>query len=125
MLDINSPHATLTRLVSDGYPTFNDGDVMIVSSTGKSWKLHSTLLGNASGVFRDKMNKFPAKHITKAQRESGVTLKWRFNMIAWQEKPTETRFRSFQAVVSSYPYSSNASNFLDLSSYATYFCLHE
>jgi hypothetical protein len=114
MSAINSGPPTLTHLVSNGYPTCSDGDVMIVSSTGRYWKLHSILLSNASARFQDMMKQFPAKHITKSQQESGVTLKWRFNMVQWEEEPKETRFRSFQVVVSSRPFSSVVSTFIQL-----------
>ena len=97
MSDSDSPEPTIE------YPEFKDGDVVIFSSSGQTWKLHSAVLGNASLKFRGLMDGFPPRKNIKAQRERGDTVKWRFNMIKWEDKPKETRLRSFKAWVWNFP----------------------
>ena len=85
-----------------GFPNFSDGDVLIVSGTGISWKLHSATLRNVSKKFRTMFNQHDARHITKKKREEGKTIKWKIEMIPWDDKADDNRFRSFRVLVSHY-----------------------
>jgi hypothetical protein len=84
------------------YPDFRDGDVLIMSPTDKTWKLHSTILINASPVIKSILAKYPAAHITKSQREEGWTIKWKLAMIdepgAEQVDPDGLIFKTFKIV---------------------------
>lgn len=83
-----------------GYPIFADGDVLITSGTGRSWKLHSTTLRTASKEFRALFAKNPARRLTKKQLNEGHTVKWKIEMIPFEDCPEDIRFRSFRVVVS-------------------------
>lgn len=97
---------TIPPAQPNGYPNFADGDVMIISPTGKTWKLHSTILINASSSLKNILAKLDPVHITKKNREDGVTIRWKLVMIeepdAEKEDPDGLKFKSFKAVVS-YP----------------------
>ena len=84
------------------YPDFRDGDVLIMSPTDKTWKLHSTILTNASPVIKSILAKYPAAHITKSQREEGWTIKWKLAMIdepdAEHVDPDGLTFKTFKIV---------------------------
>lgn len=84
------------------YPDFRDGDVLIMSPTDKTWKLHSTILINASPVIKSILAKYPAAHITKSQREEGWTIKWKLAMIdepdAEHVDPDGLIFKTFKIV---------------------------
>jgi hypothetical protein len=84
------------------YPDFRDGDVLIMSPTDKTWKLHSTILTNASPVIKSILAKYPAAHITKSQREEGWTIKWKLAMIdepdAEHVDPDGIIFKAFKIV---------------------------
>jgi hypothetical protein len=58
-----------------GFPKFSDGDVLIVSGTGKLRKLHSTTLRNASGKSKTLLDQTKARHITKKQKTEGKTIR--------------------------------------------------
>jgi hypothetical protein len=95
---------TAPQAQPNGYPNFADGDVMIISLTGKTWKLHSTILINASTSLKSILAKLDPVHITKKNREDGVTIRWKLVMIeepdAEEEDPDGLKFKSFKAVVS-------------------------
>jgi hypothetical protein len=84
------------------YPNFRDGDVLIISPTDKTWRLHSTILINASPVIKSILAKYPAAHITKSQREEGLTIKWKLVMIdepdAAHIDPDGLTFKTFKIV---------------------------
>jgi hypothetical protein len=48
----NSNSYGTSIMAPQGFPLFEDGDVLIVFYTGRTWKLHSTTLRNCSAVFR-------------------------------------------------------------------------
>ncbi|TAQ84521.1 hypothetical protein B7494_g7162 [Chlorociboria aeruginascens] len=80
------------------FPQFRDGDVLIMSATGKSWKLHSTILINASTQFKGLLTNFPERPIPKRQRTEEKTVKWWLRMVPYVKDRTDERFRSFEAV---------------------------
>jgi hypothetical protein len=81
-----------------GFPHFEDGDVLIVSGDGRSWKLHSTTLRNASGRFKTLLDENDARHMTKKQKIEGKTIRFKLEMSASEDSP-DIRFRSFRAFV--------------------------
>jgi hypothetical protein len=83
-----------------GYPQFSDGDVLIISGTGRSWKLHSSALRNASKKFRAMFDEHEPRRITKKVKDDGKTIKWKLEMVPWDDKEDDTRFRSFRIIVS-------------------------
>jgi hypothetical protein len=83
------------------FPTFHDGDVLILSPPGRTWKLHSLILSQASSKLKAILDEVEAIHITKKQRSEGKTTRYRLRMIEFEEDPSDLHFRSFKALVSS------------------------
>jgi hypothetical protein len=75
---------------------------LIVSSTGRCWKLHSATLKNASTVLRDLLDGREALRSIKRHKQDARSFRWKIHMVAWEEKPKETRLRTFKMVVSGY-----------------------
>jgi hypothetical protein len=83
------------------FPTFHDGDVLILSPTGRTWRLHSLILSQASTKLKAILDEVEAIHITKKQRSEGKTTRYRLRMIEFEEDPNDLHFRTFKALVSS------------------------
>jgi hypothetical protein len=102
-----NPAAPQAPAQPDAYPTFHDGDVLIISPTGKTWKLHSLMLSKASPTIKRILAGQEPTHITKRQREEGKTIKWKLEMIdepdAEDVDPDGLKFKTFKAVVSRHP----------------------
>ncbi|PVH73375.1 hypothetical protein DL98DRAFT_431385 [Cadophora sp. DSE1049] len=64
------------------YPQFNDGDVRIVSPSGKVWKLHSIILMKASPVFAHLLGTTPGYNVSKRMRAEGNCVRWNVIMTA-------------------------------------------
>jgi len=82
-----------------GYPRFADGDVLIVDGLGHSWKLHSAALAHASRQFAQIFEEHEGHVIPTKLKTAGKLVRWKLEMIQWEEKP-DARFRSFRVVVS-------------------------
>jgi hypothetical protein len=85
-------------LQSEQYPEFQDGDVLIMAPTGKTWKLHSFYLRNSSKVFRSIFDQNSPKHLTRKEKDDGRTIQWRFQMMI--QPNTGNRFVVFKLMVS-------------------------
>jgi hypothetical protein len=83
------------------FPTFHDGDVLILSPTGRTWRLHSLILSQASSKLKAILDEVEAIHITKKMRSEGKTIRYRLRMIEFEEDPNDLHFRTFKALVSS------------------------
>ncbi|PQE33441.1 Aldo keto reductase protein [Rutstroemia sp. NJR-2017a WRK4] len=79
------------------YPRFANGDVLIVSPTGRQWKLNSWVLLNHSAVLAKTLNDMEPRHITKSMAQEGKCIKWKLEMKPFREL-NDARFRSFEAV---------------------------
>jgi hypothetical protein len=94
------------RLGKSGYPFFHNGDVLIVSPTGKQWKLHSLILAKAAPGFEHIFNSTDPAHVSKKQKEEGKILKWKLEMIneveAVDVDPEGSKYKAFRAVVSAH-----------------------
>lgn len=63
-----------------GFPQFSDGDVFLIVSTRKAYKLHSQVLRRVSTYFRDIFDTKPAVKLTAAARRDGH-IPWRFVLV--------------------------------------------
>lgn len=94
----------LPRQHSGGYPYFHNGDVLIVSPTGRSWKLHSLILAKAAPGFEAVFNSFDPVHVSKKAKEEGRTVKWKLEMInepeAVGQDPEGLKYKQFRPMVS-------------------------
>ena len=84
------------------YPRFSNGDVLVVSPTGRSWQLQSSTLKNSLKLFRDLLEKQEPKKLTKRHRYEGKVIQWMLKMIICD--PNDLRFVDFEAVVGSQCY---------------------
>lgn len=82
------------------FPQYADGDVLISSGAGQNWRLHSSCLKKYSKVFASLLDPNRAARVTKKQRDAGMTIRWKLEMVEFTENPTDCRLRSFKLVVS-------------------------
>ena len=54
---------------------------MIISPTGKTWKLHSAILINASPVIKTILSKRDLVSMDRKLREEGNTIRWKLIMV--------------------------------------------
>ncbi|TVY14455.1 hypothetical protein LARI1_G007371 [Lachnellula arida] len=80
------------------FPQYADGDVLISSGAGQTWRLHSSCLKKHSKIFASLLDPNRAARVTKKQREAGMTIRWKLEMVEFTENPTDCRLRSFKLV---------------------------
>ncbi|TVY52421.1 hypothetical protein LSUE1_G010207, partial [Lachnellula suecica] len=68
------------------------------SPARQTWTLHASYLTKASKVFATLLDPKKATHVTKRQRETGSFVKWRLEMVEFEDNPTDHRLRSFKLV---------------------------
>jgi len=86
---------------ANGFPKYADGDVLIKTGTGRAWKLHSTTIMGASKTLAALLQpETMTIKLSKKDREEGKTIKWILDMVPWEERQQDTRFRSFELQVS-------------------------
>jgi hypothetical protein len=88
---------------SNGFPNFADGDVQIISSTGRTWELHSATMRHSSKGFRDLIDGQEARRPHKRRKDEVKSVRWKIFMVPWEGDVYEGRLRSFRIVVSSNP----------------------
>lgn len=95
------PYAPPTK--QSGYPMFHDGDVVIVSPTGKQWKLHSLILAQSSPVLNRILATAEPASLTKKDREAGKTVFFKLEMVDdpmfKAVDPQGLRYKAFRSVV--------------------------
>lgn len=86
-----------------GYPYFRDADVLIVSMSGQTWKLHTSVLAMGSAELETKMNSFPAVRLRKEERADGNSITRKLLMVKHQAAhnvdPHVLHYVDFLAVV--------------------------
>ncbi|KAF8858788.1 hypothetical protein BDZ45DRAFT_590717 [Acephala macrosclerotiorum] len=84
---------------------FHDGDVLIISPTGKQWKLHSLILAQASPILNKILATAEPAHLTKKDRDAGKTIFFKLEMIDDPKfkvvDPEGLRYKSFRSGVNS------------------------
>ncbi|TVY45584.1 hypothetical protein LSUB1_G000942 [Lachnellula subtilissima] len=80
------------------FPQYADGDVLIISGAGQTWRLHSSYLIKYSKILAGLLDPNKAARITRKQREVGMTIRWKLEMVEFTENPTDCRLRSFKLV---------------------------
>lgn len=64
------------------FPTFTDGDVFIIITGARRYKLHSSVLRRGSAVFADLLAEGAAVKLASAAVKKGVTTKYRLQLVA-------------------------------------------
>ena len=85
------------------YPEFKDADVVIMSPTGKIWKLHHKTLSHASPVFKKIfIDKQPAK-LKNVDKQKGNLIQWSLQMVdnenALNVDHNGSHYKDFKAIV--------------------------
>jgi len=84
------------------YPHFSDGDVVVISPAGRTWTLHSMILGTASPRLRNLFNNNAPRGIKRRLREEGHTIRWKLLMcpedLAMELDPNSLQFKFFRCV---------------------------
>jgi hypothetical protein len=82
------------------YPELPGADVLILSATGRQWKLEASILRNCSPYFT-RILKEDKYHVSKKQRDLGQTIGWRIQLRKSRlHHPEDPRFREFYTLVS-------------------------
>ena len=74
-----SPPATMPGS-EDNFPEFADGDVLVVITAARRYKLHSAVLRRASPIFSALFDKYAGADLTSKMRRRGVTIKYRLHL---------------------------------------------
>jgi hypothetical protein len=96
---LGSPHVVV---LPNAFPQYADGDVLIISGAGQTWRLHSSYLIKYSKVFASLLDPNKASHVTRKQRDAGMTIRWKLEVVEFRDNPTDCRLRSFKLVVSAH-----------------------
>ena len=87
------------------YPEFKDADVVIMSPTGKIWKLHHQQLSYASPVFKKIFTEKQPARLKKVDKQKGNLIQWSLQMIenenALNVDHNGSHYKDFQAIVRS------------------------
>ena len=83
---------------SNNFPQFEDGDISVVVSTSKIYKLHSHVLRRVSSYFKNVFETSDPPRLTAAARRDGYT-PWRF--VLFQDPSMPTDHGTFVPLVSS------------------------
>lgn len=67
--------------IQDGFPHFLDGDVLIVVTSSRRYKLHSDILRRSSPTFMALLDKDAAVDLSKYAKKKGVTVRWRLHVV--------------------------------------------
>lgn len=75
-----STNAT-TMNTEDDFPHFVDGDVLVITTASRRYKLHSTVLRRCSPTFATLLDEDAAVTLSKNARKKGVTTRYRLHLI--------------------------------------------
>lgn len=96
------------------YPEFDDGDVIIISPTGRKWKLHSMILSNASPRLKELFTSTEPAKLSKKDQNDGKTVRWTLVMCAepmtHEIDPNSVTFKWFMPLLVSLLPSSRCNN---------------
>jgi hypothetical protein len=74
-----TPSATMPGS-EDNFPEFADGDVLVVITAARRYKLHSAVLRRASPIFSALFDKYAGADLTSKMKRRGVTIKYRLHL---------------------------------------------
>lgn len=74
--------------VNTDFPHFKDGDVSILVSTSRIYRLHSHVLRRVSPYFEQYLDPLDAPRLTAAARREGYTT-WRFQLFSDPHHPND------------------------------------
>ena len=64
----------------DNFPEFADGDVLVVITAARRYKLHSAVLRRASPIFSALFDKYAGADLTSKMKRRGVSIKYRLHL---------------------------------------------
>jgi len=76
------PQPTVTMPGSeDNFPEFADGDVLVVITAARRYKLHSTVLRRSSPTFATLLDEVAAADLSSKVKKRGMTVKYRLHLV--------------------------------------------
>jgi hypothetical protein len=69
------------------FPVFPDGDVLIVLSGIRLFRLHSGILRHASKVFETLLSEDHGAKLTPKAKREGATVRWRLDLLDVEKPP--------------------------------------
>jgi hypothetical protein len=80
-MPVASPQPTATMPGSeDNFPEFADGDVLVVVTGARRYKLHSTVLRRSSPTFAALLDEVAAADLSSKVKKRGMTVKYRLHL---------------------------------------------
>jgi hypothetical protein len=73
--------ATQAPAVQNGFPHFIDGDVLIVVTPSRRYKLHSDILRRSSPTFMALLDQGAAVDLSRQAKKKGTTTRYRLHMV--------------------------------------------
>jgi len=68
-------------VVQDDFPHFTDGDVLIIVTPSRRYKLHSDILRRSSPTFMALLDQDAAVDLSRNAKKKGVTTRYRLHMV--------------------------------------------
>lgn len=65
----------------DSFPEFDDGDVLVIITAARRYKLHSAILRRASPTISALFDENPASELSSKMKRRGITTKYRLHLI--------------------------------------------
>jgi hypothetical protein len=78
---LHQPQPLQTTEPKMEFPTFDNGDTLIIISSSHRYKLHSNILAGSSSTFARLFDDHPPPKLTKATESKGVTTKYKFTLV--------------------------------------------
>jgi len=75
------PTPTKAPVEQDNFPHFVDGDVLVIVTSSRRYKLHSDILRRSSPTFKALLDHDVAVNLSKPARKKGITIRYRLHMI--------------------------------------------
>lgn len=74
------PKTTMPGSEND-FPEFTDGDVLIIITSARRYKLHSSVLRRSSPTLVSLLDEAPAADLSSKARKKGVTIRYRLHLV--------------------------------------------
>lgn len=83
------PKTTMPGSEND-FPHFTDGDILIVITTARRYKLHSSVLRRSSPTLAALLDEAPPTDLSRTAKKKGVTTRYRLHLVESEDLGTRT-----------------------------------
>jgi hypothetical protein len=74
----------------DDFPEFADGDVLIVITAARRYRLHSAILRRSSSILAALLDEAPAVELSRKAKNKGVTTRYRLHLVENEDTDVRT-----------------------------------